>query len=318
MCETTWCDHPSTQDKKRRNTERDMQKLLRTVWIGQAAVPDYWTSLGQDFKKVEIPCKLSRSRTRWCRPDRRQPPTGGYLYFEMSFNHVSGPALMSATVRINLQSSPRVSMGSTAPEGPLGPRDPPTRQRSVTDTAEFNPRGGGGGFSGSLGSLSRQTRTQSSTRDSWFFRSSNCGGSEAKFDWGRSTSEDTTGLWRGFAGAIVFWEERQGQEQDGLERVTVSVSVTCKIKRCFFARIKGKHLQQIQVDTTWGELIDNHRFGNLMTALQGDIVSRNGELEVIGELTTAGRSYVAADQYFQCEGSLRFSLWFRSSSVNLH
>lgn len=259
-----------------------------TLWISQTALPDCWVSLGQDFKKVEISCKLSKSRTRWCQPNRRRPPTGGYLYSEMSFNHMSGPPLMNAEVRITLQSSPRVYMGSTAPESPLGPRAPPARQRSVTNTAELSPRGGGGGFSGSLGTLRRQTRTQSSTTDSWFFRSINCGGSEAKFDWGRTTAEDTTGLWREFAGAVIFWKEQQGQNQDGIRTVTVSVSVTCKIKRCMFARFRGKYPKQVQVDTTWGESMDDRDFGILRNNFQESVVQRNRELEATGEFTLLG------------------------------
>lgn len=81
-----------------------MDKIWTTLWISRTALPDYWVSLGQDFKKVEISWKLSKSRTRWCQANRKRPPTGGYLYSEMSFNHVSGPHLMNAEVCITLQS----------------------------------------------------------------------------------------------------------------------------------------------------------------------------------------------------------------------
>lgn len=174
-------------------------------------------------------------------------------------------------------------MGSTAYESPLGPRAPPTRQRSVTNTAELSPRGGGDGFSGSLGTLGRQTRTQSSTTDSWFFRSSNCGGSETKFEWERTAPKDTTGLWREFAGAVIFWKEQPGQNQDGVRTVLVSVPVTCKVKRCLFARFRGKHPQQVQVDTTWGESVDDRDFGILRHNLPESVVRRNRELEATGE-----------------------------------
>lgn len=261
-----------------------MAKLL-TYWMGQTALPDHWTSLGRDFKKVEISCKLNDAKVRWCRRKKKGPPTSGYLYFEMSFNHISGPALMRAEVRIAVQSSSKVCVGPVAPERALGPRDPPTRQRSVTNTAELNPRGGGGGFTASLGRLMRHTHTQSSTTQPLFFRSRIRAENEAEFAWGRTMPDDTSGLWREFAGAVIFWKERQDREQHVPDKVTVSVSVVCKIDRCFFARFKSKQPERIQINTTWGRLISDREFENLTMNLQEDILERNEELKGTGELT---------------------------------
>jgi len=238
-------------------------------------------ALGRQIGHMDIMCTLNSRESSWT--ESTEGDITGLLCFNIRYKDDGGVPLRSASVQIDvgtpINESPIPVFEAWAPSpGITGA----SVKQHIVDNRTRNPQlelstpYGGVSCSG----LSHEVSKEFDNEHRWSFEAVNCHNNidtlvtRARFDWARTSLDDSTGLNRSYKGALVLTCEKN-------QKVTLKVTVEAQPwKRRYLVRHPAPQYSQPIQPRVFKRPGD---FKDLKTDLQGQIIERNLELAAIGK-----------------------------------